>query len=105
SAMFALLAFYIASAAYRSFRVKSIEAFIMMLTAIVVMLGQIPFGPLYISPHLPAIRLWLLEDVSTPAFRAIYFGAAVAGLSMAVRMWLSLERSPLAPEESTHGGE
>lgn len=95
SAMFALLAFYIANAAYRSFRVRSFEALVMMLAALVVMLGQIPHGPLYISTELPAIRLWLLKYISTPVFRAIFFGASIAGLAMAVRMWLSLEASPL----------
>lgn len=99
SAMFALLAFYIASAAYRSFRVRSVEAAIMMLTALIVILGQIPFGPIYISDKLPDIRLWLINNVSTPAFRAIFFGSSVAGLVMAVRMWLSLERIPLMDEE------
>jgi hypothetical protein len=99
AAMFSLLAFYIATAAYRSFRIRSAEAFIMMLAAVIVILGQIPHGPIYVSEHLPIVRLWLLKNLSTPAFRAIYFGAALAGLAMAVRMWLSLEQSPLATEE------
>jgi hypothetical protein len=71
----------------------------MMLAAVVVTLGQIPQGPIYISEDLPLVRLWLLNNLSTPAFRAIYFGAALAGLAMAVRMWLSLEKSPLATED------
>ncbi len=100
AAMFSLLAFYIATAAYRSFRIRSAEAFIMMLAAVIVTLGQIPHGPLYISEDLPFLRLWLLKNLSTPAFRAIYIGAALAGLAMAVRMWLSLEKSPLATEEA-----
>ncbi len=101
AAMFALLAFYIASAAYRSFRVRSLEAFFMMCAALVVMLGQIPFGPLYIYHGLPDIRLWLLDNISTPAFRAIFFGSSVAGLAMAVRMWLSLEKSPLSADSDS----
>lgn len=90
SAMFALLGFYIASAAYRAFRIRSIEASLMMLTALVVMLGQISFG-VWISPHLPEIRRWLLQYPSTAASRAIEMGAGIAGLILAVRMWLSLE--------------
>lgn len=70
----------------------------MMTAALIVMLGQIPHGPMLISPQLVPLRLWLLEQLSTPAFRAIYFGSAIAGLAMAVRMWLSLERSPLDSE-------
>ncbi len=91
-AMFSLLAFYIASAAYRSFRVQNMEAGLMMLAALLVMLGQIPLG-FFMHEKIPVMRNWLLTKVSTPAFRGIFFGAAIAGLAMAVRMWLSLERT------------
>lgn len=91
AAMFALLAFYIANAAYRAFRIRSFEATVMMTIAFIFMLGQIPFGPIYISEDLPEVRLWLLENISTPAFRGISFGVAIAGLAMAVRMWLSID--------------
>ncbi len=90
SAMFALLGFYIAAAAYRAFRIKSVEAALMMAAALIVMLGQIPFG-LWISEDLPLIRLWLLQYPSAGAARAIEIGAGIAGLILAVRMWLSLE--------------
>jgi len=99
SAMFALLAFYIANAAYRSFRVRSVESFLLMSAAIIVMLGQIPQGPMYISEDLPYFRLWLLKNISTPAFRAIFFGSSIAGLAMAIRIWFSLERGPLDESE------
>ena len=72
-----------------------------MLAALIVILGQIPQGAAYISEDLPGIRKWLLDNISTPAFRAISFGAAIAGLAMAVRMWLSLERSPLEVDEKS----
>ena len=72
---------------------------VMMIFAILVMLGQIPQGPLYIWEGLPALRLWLMANISTPAVRAIEFGSIVAGLAMAVRMWLSLEKSPLAVDD------
>ena len=98
AAMFSLLGFYIATAAYRSFRLKSLEAAAMMITAIVVILGQISYGPLYISENLPAIRLWLLQNLNTPGNRAIYFGAVAGGFAMAFRMWFSLEPNPLETE-------
>lgn len=90
TAMFALLGFYIATAAYRAFRVRSAESALMMLAALIVMLGQIPFG-IWIWDEFPAIRLWLLETPSTAARRAVEIGAAIAGLIMAFRMWLSIE--------------
>lgn len=99
SAMFSLLAFYVATAAYRTFRIKSLEALCMMTAALLVMLGQIPIGYIYISEDLPSIRFWLIQNISTPAFRAIYLGSSIAGLAMALRMWLSIEKSPLSSEE------
>lgn len=101
AAMFSLLAFYVASAAYRSFRIKTAEAGIMMFAALIVVLGQIPFGHLYISEDLPSIRSWLMEYLSNPAVRAILFGSMIATLGMAIRMWLSLEKSPLESEGET----
>jgi hypothetical protein len=93
SSMFALLGVYIAAAAYRAFRVRSVESALMMGAALVVMLGQISFGAL-IYDGLPALRQWLLEVPNSAAFRAIRLGAGVAGLMLSVRMWLSLETRP-----------
>ena len=90
SAMFALLGFYMAAAAYRAFRIRSYESALMMLAAVIVMLGQIPFG-IWVWEGFTDIRLWLLSTPSTGAFRAVKFGAAIAGLIMAFRMWLSIE--------------
>lgn len=98
SAMFSLLGFYIAAAAYRAFRVRSAESSLMMAAAVVVMLGQIPFG-VWIWSGLPDVRLWLLEVPNSAAFRAITLGAGVAGLVMAFRMWFSIESESFDREE------
>ena len=98
SAMFSLLGFYIAAAAYRAFRIRSAESSLMMIAAVLVMLGQIPFG-VWIWSGLPDVRLWLLEVPNSAAFRAITFGAGVAGLVMAFRMWFSIESESFDREE------
>ncbi len=90
SAMFALLGVYIAAAAYRAFRIKTMESALMMGAAVIVMLGQISFGR-SIYEDMPALRQWLLEVPNSAAFRAIRLGAGVAGLMLAIRMWLSIE--------------
>lgn len=97
SAMFALLGVYIASAAFRAFRVRSFESALLMVAALLVMLGQISFGTL-LSEHMPAIRQWLLEVPNSAAFRAIRFGAGIAGLLLAIRMWLSIESKSFSGE-------
>ena len=96
--MFSLLGFYIAAAAYRAFRISSFEALLMMSAAVIVMLGQIPFGAL-ISEYFPELRLWLLKFPSAGAFRAIKIGALIAGLGMAFRMWFSIESSSFVKEQ------
>ena len=90
SAMFALLGVYIAAAAYRAFRIRTVESALMMTAALIVMLGQISFGRL-LYEDMPAVRQWLLEVPNSAAFRAIRLGAGVAGLMLAIRMWLSIE--------------
>jgi hypothetical protein len=48
--VFSLLAFFIASAAYRTFRARTPEATVMLLTALFVMIGRVPVGD-SIAPH------------------------------------------------------
>ncbi|MBC7328884.1 hypothetical protein H5T88_00840 [bacterium] len=101
-AMMSTLAFYIVSAAYRAFRVTNVEAVLMMGAAIIVMLGQIPFG-MWLTSWLPmqgivaSLRIenlsnWFMTVVNMSVQRAIGFGLAIGGIAMALRVWLSLER-------------
>lgn len=98
SAMFALLGVYIAAAAYRAFRVQTLESALMMLAAVVVMLGQISFGRMLYG-GMADLRQWLLEVPNSAAFRAIRLGAGVAGLMLAIRMWLSIESKSFSSEK------
>src|SRR5439155_2152544 len=54
--MFSLLAFYIVSAAYRAFRIRSGEALLLMIAAVIVMLTPLPLGT--------QITNWLPSDHS-----------------------------------------
>jgi hypothetical protein len=90
AAMFSLLSVYIAAAAYRAFRIRTFESGLMMVSAVVVILGQTSFG-VYVWSGMPDLRQWLLEVPNAAAFRAIKVGSSVAALVMAFRMWLSIE--------------
>lgn len=98
--MFSLVAFYIVSAAYRAFRIRSGEAALMMIAAFIVMLSIVPFGvwlthgipPQYAFLRLQNLGDWIMTIPNAAAQRGMAFGIGVGGLAMALRIWFSLER-------------
>jgi len=93
--VFALLAFYISSAAFRSFRAKNVESILLLLAATFVMLGKIPLGE-NISDSIPMVSEWLMDGPTSAGRRAIMFGAALGGLTMMIRVFFCLEKSHLS---------
>jgi hypothetical protein len=108
SAIFAMITFYMVSAAYRSFRVRSLESGLMLFAAIVVMLGGVPLGVALTDwlPHrldwlkIPNVKEVLLAVVNSAAYRGVLFGILIGGLAMSLRMWLGLEESLFRGVES-----
>ncbi len=98
AAMFAILAFYIASAAYRAFRMRNLEATIMLIAAILVMLGKAPIGELIWS-QFPKISTWLMDIPNVVGQRAIMIGAAIGGFATSLRILLGIERGHLGGTE------
>lgn len=95
--MFATLAFYIASAAYRAFRARSAEATILLITALLVMLWRVPMGEAFLN-ILPGDIPWLLNTyimngANMAVQRAIIIGAALGAASMSLRIILGIERT------------
>ena len=97
AAMFAILAFYIASASYRAFRMRSLEASILLVAAILVMLGRAPIGEL-IWAKFPVISKWLLDIPNTAGQKAIMIGAAIGAFATSLRILLGIERGHLGME-------
>lgn len=90
--MFSMLAFFIASAAYRAFRARTLQATLLLSTAVIVMLGRIPIGQA-IYDGLPDVANWIMAVPNTAVQRGIIIGAALGGAATALRIVLGLERS------------
>ncbi len=90
STMFALLAFYIASAAFRAFRARTAIATILLVSAILVMLGRVPVGEAMI-PGIAHVSDWLLNVPNMAAKRAIFIGLGLGGSATALKIVLGIE--------------
>lgn len=95
AAIFALLGFFITSASYRAFRARSLEATILLVSALLIMLGRIPVGELLWS-QFPSLADWLSSVPNAAAQRGIMIGAAVGANSTSIRTILGFERGHLS---------
>jgi len=92
ASMFSLLAFYMASAAYRSFRAKSTLAVLLLGSAFVVMLGQVPLGQA-LWDHLPQVSHWIMTVPNTAAKRGIDLGITLGVTATLLKILAGIERS------------
>jgi hypothetical protein len=111
--MFSLLAFFIASAAFRAFRIRTVEAGLLAIAALIVMLGRVPLGDLLSdwlfqlkwlpgvphTLHLSSIQEWIMNVPQNTAKRAILIGAALGVMATGLRVILGIERSYLSGED------
>ena len=104
--MFSLLAFFIASAAYRAFRARTLEATLLLAAALIVMIGNAPVGDLIwntimpVGDNLPsAARQWILDNPNLSARRGIILGISLGVISQSIRIILGIERSYLGGVE------
>jgi hypothetical protein len=92
--MFALLAFFIASAAFRAFRARNVESALLLGSAILIMIGLVPLGRA-ISSLFPDLAEWIIEIPNNAGRRAIMMGAALGAIATSLRVILGIERSHL----------
>jgi hypothetical protein len=89
--MFAILAFFIASAAYRSFRARSREAAVLLIAAVIVMMGRVPLGEYLIRD----LSQWILNVLNASVRRAILIGVSLGAIALSLKIIFGVERSYL----------
>ena len=92
--MFALLAFFIASAAYRSFRARSREAAVLLSAAVIVMMGRVPLGE-YLLPISGDLSQWILNVLNASVRRGILIGISLGAVALSFKIIFGIERSYL----------
>ncbi|MDA0831821.1 MAG: hypothetical protein O2955_12770 [Planctomycetota bacterium] len=103
--MFALLAFFISSAAFRAFRAKNTEAMILLVTATIVLVGRTYAGAFLtegFNPHWQLAAIideWFMSVFNTAGARAIKIGIALGVVSTSLKVLIGTDRSYLGSEE------
>ena len=101
--MFAMLAFYVASAAFRAFRAKNIEAILLLGTAFIILLGR-TFAGVVLTGWLPDelaffkienLTVEIMRVINTAGNRAIMIGIALGTASVSLKILLGIDRSYL----------
>ena len=102
--MFALLAFFVASASYRAFRARSFLAALLLVSGFLVMMGRVLFDDFLIAIFGPVFGdfrplAWVSDIImnyfNTAGQRAIMIGIALGTVSTALRIMLGIERAHL----------
>jgi hypothetical protein len=94
STMFSLLAFFVASAAYRGFRARNLEAAVLLLAGLLLILGRVPIGEM-LSSKIPEAATWVLNVPSMAARRGILIGIGLGSIATSLRIIVGIERTYL----------
>ncbi|MCP4674736.1 MAG: hypothetical protein GY854_04320 [Deltaproteobacteria bacterium] len=92
--MFSLLAFFVASAAFRAFRARTAAAAVLLGSAFVVILGLIPVVE-DACPPIADLSAFLLKYPTTASKRAIMIGVALGAISVAIKTIIGVDRTIL----------
>lgn len=94
ASMHSISAFFLASAAFKAFRIRNLDSIVLMVSAVWVMLASVPIGDL-ISPNMAIVKDWLLAIPGSAVARAMGNGVFLAGFAATLRIFLGLERRHL----------
>ena len=89
--MFSLLSYYMASASYRAFRAKSLEATLLLITAFLVMFSVTTFGN-YV-PGIPKTLEWIMAVPNMASKRGIAIGVSLGSIATSLKIIFGIERN------------
>lgn len=95
--MFALLAFYVASAAFRAFRARNVGAALLLFSGALIMIGRVPLSAA-ISGYLPKMADWIMAVPNAAGQRGLIIGAAMGVIATGLRVIFGIERPYLRGE-------
>ncbi|OGR68195.1 MAG: hypothetical protein A2081_02305 [Elusimicrobia bacterium GWC2_61_19] len=97
--MFAVLAFYIVSTAYRSFRIKSLQAFVLFVAAFILILGKVPLGQIIWSSVLgwtgagvDQVIEWIMQVPAVAGKRGIMIGISIGAIVTSLKIIFGIEK-------------
>jgi hypothetical protein len=90
--IFSILAFFMASAAYRTFRARNLDAIMLLVAAVIVMFGRVPISDL-ISSHFSQFSDFLMAYPNLAAKRGILLGISLGAIAQSLRILFGIERS------------
>jgi hypothetical protein len=88
---FALLALFIATAAFRALRIRNLETLFFVLFAVIVLLGQVPLG-IYLWSEFPVVKDWILNVPTLAGVRGILLGVALGTIATGLRVLIGADR-------------
>jgi len=89
--LYAITGFYIASAAYRAFRARNVDAALLLIAGILVLLKNAPIGEVIWSGF-PVLGGWFNDIGQVPAMRTFLITAAFGLMAYGFRTLLGKER-------------
>lgn len=92
SAMFAMLAFYIGSAAYRAFIAKRAEAAVLLISAILLMIGNVPIGELIYSRY-GEVASWITNVPNLAGQRGMMIASAIGAMAASLRVLIGIDKT------------
>lgn len=103
--MFAVLAFYIVSTAYRSFRIKSMQALVLFIAAFILILGKVPLGQIiwdsllgWTSASSSDVIEWIMNVPSVAGKRGIMIGISIGAIVTSLKIIFCIEKQYLGKD-------